>query len=92
MFPAAVDALERLFVQQANEVVFFCDFLHRLHHQLVVIRRDVRRGEDGRQFVLRRRGFVVFGLRQNPQFPKLLVQILHKRLHAGLDNAEIMVF
>ena len=92
MLAATVDAGEWLFVQQADHAVFQGDLLHDLHGQLVVVGRHVHGGEDGRELVLRRRHLVMLGLRQDSELPQLAVQVLHVRGHAGLDNAEVVVF
>ena len=64
----AVDAGERLLVQQADEAVAEGDVLHRLHHQLVVVGADVRVLEDRGDLVLRRGDLVVPGLDETPSF------------------------
>ncbi len=86
-----VDARERLFVQKANHAVLARDAAHELHRELVVVRGDVRGGEDRREFVLGGRGFVVLRLRRNAELPKLLVQFAHERAHARLQCAEKVV-
>ena len=87
----AVDAVEGLFVQQADHVVVRGDLLHDLHGELVVVGRDVRRGEDRGELVLRRGDLVVLGLGEDAEFPQLLVQLLHISGNAGLDRAEVVV-
>ena len=47
------------------------DFLHRFHDELVVVGRDVRRGEDRSHLVLGRRDLVVFGLGRDAHLPEL---------------------
>ncbi len=42
----AVDTGKRLFMEQADESVAQCHFLHRLHGQLIVVGGDVGGGED----------------------------------------------
>ena len=91
MLTAAVDPLKGLFVQQAHQPVLGGHVLHGLHGQLVVVRRNICRGEDGGQLVLGRSHFVVLRLGQNPQLPQLLIQILHKLCHPGLDGAKVVV-
>ena len=92
MFAAAVYALKGFFVQKAYHVVFFCQLLHNFHGQLVVVSRDIRRRKDRRKFVLRGGGFVMFGLCKNAEFPQFFVEIVHKCLYTGFDNAVIMAF
>ena len=87
----AVDPTEGLFVQQAHHAVAVGDLLHQLHGQLVVVGGDVGGGEDRRQLVLGRGHLVVLGLGQDAQPPQLVVQLLHERLHPGLDDAVVVV-
>ena len=58
----AVDAGERLLVQQADQAVAAGDVLQHLHRQLLVVGADVRVLEDRRELVLRRGDLVVAGL------------------------------
>ena len=58
----AVDAGERLLVQQADQAVAARDVLQDLHRQLLVVGADVRVLEDRRELVLVRRDLVVAGL------------------------------
>jgi len=88
----AIDARERLFMQQADQAVAQGDFFHRLHGQLVVVVRDVGRVEDRSQFVLGRRDLVVLGLGRHAHFPQLAVQIGHEGGDPVLELAEVMVF
>ena len=55
----AVDAGKRLLVHQARQAVLRRHPLHRLHRHHLVIGGDVGALEDRRDFVLRRRDFVV---------------------------------
>ena len=87
----AVHAVERLFVQQADEAVARRDLFHDLHGELVVVGGDVRGGKDGRELVLRGGDLVVLGLGEHAELPQLLVQIGHELRDARLDRAEIMV-
>ena len=91
MLTAAVDSLERLFVQQAGESVPLGDLLHRFHGQLVVVGAHVGIGKHRRQLMLRGCHLVVLGLGKDTQLPQLAVEICHKRGHARLDGAEIMI-
>ena len=78
-------------MKQADHVVFLCDLLHYLHCKLVVVRSDIRGGEDGCQLVLRRRYLVVLRFRQDAKLPKFFVEVSHKRLDSWLDDAEVMI-
>ena len=92
MLAAAVDACERLFVQQTVQPVADGDALHRFHDQLVLVGGDVRAREHGREFVLAGSDFVVLGLCEDAQLPQLLVQVLHIGGNARFDGAEVMIF
>ena len=88
---AAVDTVEGLLVEQAHQAVALGHLAHHLHGQLVVIGGDVGGGEDGGHFVLGGGNLVVLGLGQNAQFPQLIIQLLHKGSHSGLDGTEVVV-
>ena len=87
----AVHAGIRFLMQKTSQVVMVGDPFHGLHHKLVVVHRDIRRGIDRRQLVLRRSHLVMLRLRRHPQLPKLFVQVLHVSAHALLDYAEIVI-
>ena len=87
-----VDAVERLFMQQADKAVTIGDLAHELHGQLVVIGGDVGGLEDGRHLVLCRCDLIVLGLGVYAHLPQLLVEIVHERLDTRADGAEIVVF
>ena len=92
VFAAAVYAVERLFMEQANEPMLFRRLLHDFHRQLVMVGGNIRRFKHGRKLVLGRRRFVVLRLGRDAQFPQFFVQIFHERLHAGFDHAVVMSF
>ena len=87
----AVDVGKGLFVEQAHKAVAEGHPFHGFHRQLVVVAGNVRGAEDGRQFMLAGGHLVVLGLGHDAQFPEFLVELVHKRLDAGLDGAEIVV-
>ena len=78
-------------MEQAHQTVALGHLAHHFHGQLVVIGGDVGGGEDGGHFVLGGGNLVVLGLGQNAQFPQLVIQLLHKGGHSGLDGAEVVV-
>ena len=88
---AAVDAGKGLFMEQADKTVLDGDLFHHLHGQLVVVGGDVDVGKHRGQFVLRGRGFVVFGAGEHAQFPQFLVQLAHEGRDARLQRAEVLV-
>ena len=89
---AAVHALKRLLVLQADQTVLGCDLLHQLHGQQVVVDGNVGGVEDGGQLMLAGSHFVVLGLGGDAQLPQLFVQFLHEGGDFGADDAEVMLF
>ena len=87
----AVDALEGLLVQQADEAVAGSDLLHHLHRELVLIGRNVDGRENGRELVLCGGDFVVLGLGEDPVPPEFFVELLHECRHTRLDGTEVVI-
>ena len=87
----AIDALERLLVQQAGKAVLLSDRAHDLHGQLVVVGSDIGGGEDRSHLVLARCNLVVLGLGEDAELPQLLVEILHERCNARTECAEVVI-
>ena len=87
----SVHALERLFMQQADQPVAVGDLLHDLHRELVVVGGDVRGRKDRRHLVLAGCNLVVLRLGVYAQLPELLVQIGHEGLDARADRAEVVI-
>ena len=87
-----VDALERLLVQQAHQIVAAGDELHLLHHEEVVVNGLVELGIHGREFVLARRHLVVLRLGRDAQCPKLVIEVLHVRGDGWANGTEIVLF
>ena len=88
----AVDARERLFVQQELKPVAVGDPLHRLHHQHVVVGGDVGVFKRDGQLVLGRRDLVMPRLDRNAELVKLGLGLEHAGEHPLGDGAEVMVF
>ena len=87
----AVDAGKRLLVQQARQPVLRRHPLHRLHRHHLVIGGDVGALEDRRDFVLRRRDFVVARLDRHAALVELGLDFRHEREHALGDRAEVLI-
>ena len=87
----AVDAGERLLVQQADEPVATGDVLHHLHRQLLVVGADVRVLEDRRDLVLAGRDLVVAGLDRDAELDQLTLGLEHAGEHPLGDRAEVVV-
>jgi hypothetical protein len=64
---AAVQARERLLVEQAHQVVPQRHLARDVHRQRVVVVRDVHVLEDRRHLELHRRDLVVAGLHRTPR-------------------------
>ncbi len=88
----AIHARIRLLVKQASQIMLVGNPLHRLHHKLVVVNRNVCRLINRGKLMLCRRNLVVLCLCRNAQLPQFLVQILHVRADTLLDDAKVMVF
>ena len=87
----AVDALERLLVQQHAEVVAARYLVHDGHQQLVVVVGEVRLLIYGRHLELVRRHLVVAGLEGYSELEALVFEILHERYHTRWYGAEVVV-
>ena len=79
-------------MQQAGEPVFLGGVAQQFHEDDVVIGGDIGIFEDGGNFELCRRHFVMPGLDRNPQFHRLVFDFLHEGEHAFADGTEILVF
>ena len=87
----AVDARERLLVQQQLQAVAVGHPLHRLHDQHVVVGGDVGVLEHRRELVLRRGDLVVPGLDRDAELVQLDLGLEHARQDALGDGAEVVV-
>ena len=87
----AVDARERLLVQQAREAELRRDPPQHLHRHHLVIGGDVGVLEDRRDFVLARRHLVVPRLDRHADLVQLALALLHERQHAIGDGPEVVV-
>ena len=87
----AVHASKRFFVQKAYKPVSGRDLLQNLHHQHLMIQREVGGLECGREFVLPGSRLVVAGLDRNPQQHQLVFHLGHERQHPAGNRAEIVV-
>ena len=87
----AVDAGERLLVQQAREAVLRRHPPQHLHRHHLVIGGDVGVLEDRRDFVLARRDLVVARLDRHADLVQLALDFDHEGQHALGDGAEVVV-
>ena len=87
----AVDALERLLVEQAREAAPRRDAPHDVHQQHVVVGGAVDVLEDRRHLVLVRRHLVVARLGGDAERPRGELDLLHEGDHAVGDRAEVVV-
>ena len=78
-------------MEQALHPVLACDPLQGLHHDLVVVHRNVGLRIDGSQLMLCRGHLIVLGLGGYAQLPQLLIDIPHICRNTLADGAEIMI-
>jgi hypothetical protein len=91
MFARAVDARERLLVQQAREAVLRRHPLHRLHRHHLMVGGHVRVLEDRRDLVLARRDLVVPRLHRDADLVQLALDVVHERQDALGNGAEVLI-
>ena len=88
---AAVDAGERLLVQQRLQAVPLGHPAEDLHQHHLVVAGDVRRLEERRDLVLARRDFVVPRLDRHAHAEELLLGLGHEGEHARGNGAEVVI-
>ncbi len=91
MLARAVDAGERLLVQQAGQAVLRRDAAQRLHHHHLVVGGDVGVLEDRGDLVLARRHFVVPRLDRHADLEELGFAFHHAGEDALGDRAEVLI-
>ncbi len=87
----AIDALERLFVEQRAEAVFMGNFLHQPHQYHVVVYGQVAFLKNGSQLKLVGCHLVMAGLAGYAQLKSLCFKVFHKGLYTLGDGAKIVV-
>ena len=92
VFPGSVDAGVRLFVEEALEIVLFGDFFESVHHEHVVVAREVQLLELRGEFELRGRDFVVARLCGDAELPQFALDVVHEGKYPVGYRAEIVVF
>ena len=91
MLSGTIDSGKRLLMQQTLHSMLARHPLQCLHHDLIVIHRDIDFRVDRRQFMLCRSHLVMLGLCGNTNFPEFNIDIAHKRRDPLADRAEIMI-
>ena len=91
MLARAVDALERLLVQEDAEIVVAGDAFHHRHEQLVVVICQITLLVNRGQLELVGGDLVVARLHRDTQFIAFHLQVFHKFLDARRDGAEVVV-
>ena len=91
VLPRAVDAVERLLVEQALHPVLLGDPLEGHHQQLLVVGGDVRPLEHRGQLELTRRDLVVASLRRDTQLEQLPLGVEHEPKHPLGNRPEVVV-
>jgi len=61
MFSGTVYPRKRFLMKKTDQIMAQRHLLHRLHHKLVMVRRNIGRRENRRHFVLSRCNFIMFG-------------------------------
>ena len=88
---AAVDTLERLFMQKALEAVALGRLAQHLHDEHVVVHGEVEVLEHGRELELRGRDLVVARLRGDAELPEDVLHLGHELQDARTDRAVVVV-
>ena len=78
-------------MEQTYHIVLSCNFLHKLHCELIMVCRDICCFVNGGKFMLSRSNFIMLGFRRNTQFPQGFVKLGHECLNTGLNSSEIVV-
>ena len=91
MLTGAVHTSKGLLMQQTGHAVTSCHLLHRLHYQLVVVYRNIRRLINRCKLMLCGSDLIVLGLSGNAQLPQFNIQILHVGTDALADCSEIVI-
>ena len=93
MLAGTVDALEWLFMLQANQAMTGCD--RGCIFSIVSRFSSIARFElvnSGRKLVLCRGDLVVLGFCRNAQRPQVVIDFLHEFVDGRSDGAEVMLF
>ena len=88
---ASIDSRERFFVKKADKTMPLRDFLHDIHKKLIVIGGKIRPFENGGEFILMRRHFVMTGGDRNTELVRLFADFDHEVEHPFLDGTEILI-
>ena len=91
MLAGTVDALEGLFMLQANQAMMGCIEAHLFHREQVFVDCAVRVGEQRSKLVLCRGNLVVLGFCRNAQRPQVVIDFLHEFVDGRSDGAEVML-
>ena len=91
MFAAAVDAFERLFVEQATETVLAGCFVHQRHEQHVLVDGQIAFFVYGCELELVWCHLVVARFAWNAQFESLYFEVFHKLGHTSGNGSEVVV-
>ena len=91
VFAGTVHAVEGLLVQEHHEAVLAGDAAHQVHHDLVLVVREVGLAVDRRELELVRGHFVVAGFQRNAEAVAGDLQVTHESGHAGRDGAEVVI-
>ena len=91
VFARTVHALERLLMENHHEAVLARYLVHEVHHNLVLVVREVGLAVYRGELELVGRDFVVTGLERDSEAVPGYFQLSHERRHAGRNGAEVVV-
>ena len=92
MLTRSIHAREWLFMQKAGEPVFFRDIPENLHHQHIMVSRNIGRLKHGGQFKLSRSHFIMPRARRNTECQHALFHFRHKIEYPRTHAAKVVVF
>src|SRR5688572_17868795 len=91
VFTRSVKTCKRFFVEKRPEMVFVRHSRHYIHHQLVVVVRNVHLFKQRSYFKLARSNLIVTRANRNAKLPALNLKFLHEVINTGRNGSEIMV-
>ncbi len=77
--------------EQTFHSVPACHPFQSLHHDLIMVYRNIRFCIDRSKLMLSRRSLVMLSFRRNAYLPKFFVYIFHKRCDSLSDRSEIVI-
>ena len=91
MFSRSIHPCKRFLMEQTFHSVPACHPFQSLHHDLIMVYRNIRFCIDRSKLMLSRRSLVMLSFRRNAYLPKFFVYIFHKRCDSLSDRSEIVI-